>query len=469
MSISFIEITGLRGFAETGRIYMARPDGKRGSGITILVGPNNGGKSTVIEAFAAMSHRDPKGETEEPSIPVGKRNLKAGGRVLLRACPEDGECMELRTVEAGGALMQSRYALSIGAYVLPARRFFNPYFEKFPGYMARSTYTSMGPHPTLRNSALERFNERIFKAHGSRERFDEVFGRIVGATPRWNIEQADDGRHFLQFRFGEVTHSSDGIGDGLLNAWFISDALYDSSEDEVIAIDEPELSLFPGMQKRVLALLAEYARDRQIIYATHSPYFVGWDMLANGARVARVHKRDERTVVSELSRDTIERLSTLTLDKNNPHILGLNANEVFFLDDGIILVEGQEDVVFYQLIADQMNYALPGEFFGWGVGGAEKMTLIAQMLYELGFRRVVGILDKGKEAQKEELGATFPDFRFFIIPASDVRTKKARKAVEEREGLVVKVGKEHRLQEKYRAELERMFGEMKNALGGRHA
>lgn len=464
MSISFIEITGLRGFAETERLNMAKPDGRQGSGITILVGPNNGGKSTVIEAFAAMSHRDPKGETEEPSIPVGKRNPKAGGRVFLRACPDEGECMELRTVESGGALMESRYALSIGAYVLPARRFFNPYFEKFPGYMARSTYTSRGPHPTLRNSALDRFNERIFSAHGSRGRFDEVFGRIVGSAPHWNIEQTDDGRHFLQFSFGATTHSSDGIGDGLLNAWFISDALYDSSEGEVIAIDEPELSLFPGMQKRVLALLSEYAKDRQIVYATHSPYFVGWDALANGARVARVHKRDGRTVVSELGRDTIERLSALTLDKNNPHTLGLNANEVFFLDDGVILVEGQEDVVFYRLIADQLNCPLPGEFFGWGVGGAEKMPLIARMLYELGFRRVVGILDMGKEAQKEALEAAFPGFKFFVITAADVRTKDARKPEEGREGLVSKVGKEHRLQDKYRAEVERMFGEMKMAL-----
>lgn len=443
---------------------MAKPDGKRGSGITILVGPNNGGKSTVIEAFAAMSRRDPKGETEEPSIPVGKRNLKAGGRVFLRACPDEGECMELRTVESGGALMESRYALSIGAYVLPARRFFNPYFEKFPGYMARSTYTSRGPHPTLRNSALERFNERIFKAHGSRGRFDEVFGRIVGGAPLWNIEQTDDGRHFLQFRFGDATHSSDGMGDGLLNAWLISDALYDSSEGEIIAIDEPELSMFPGMQKRVLALLAEYAKDRQIIYATHSPYFVGWDVLASGARVARVNKKDGRTVISELGRDTVKQLSALTLDKNNPHTLGLSANEVFFLDDGVILVEGQEDVIFYRLIADQLNLTLPGEFFGWGVGGAEKMSLIARMLHELGFRRVVGILDKDKESQRAGLEAAFPSFRFFVIPAGDVRTKKARKAEGEKEGLVAKVGKEYRLQEKYRAQVERMFGEMEAAL-----
>ena len=31
-------------------------------------------------------------------------------------------------------------------------------------------------------------------------------------------------------------------------------------------------------------------------------------------------------------------------DLNNPHTLGIEANEAFFLEDSIILVEGQEDV-----------------------------------------------------------------------------------------------------------------------------
>jgi predicted ATP-dependent endonuclease of OLD family len=57
MSLSRLQITGLRGFATTGQIDFAIPNGKEGSGITVLVGPNNGGKSTVVESLRVLSRR----------------------------------------------------------------------------------------------------------------------------------------------------------------------------------------------------------------------------------------------------------------------------------------------------------------------------------------------------------------------------------------------------------------------------
>jgi AAA15 family ATPase/GTPase len=45
MTLKRIEIKGFRGFEEEGLINLAIPNGKYGSGLTILVGPNNSGKS----------------------------------------------------------------------------------------------------------------------------------------------------------------------------------------------------------------------------------------------------------------------------------------------------------------------------------------------------------------------------------------------------------------------------------------
>jgi hypothetical protein len=38
------------------------------------------------------------------------------------------------------------------------------------------------------------------------------------------------------------------------------------------------------------------------------------------------------------------------------------------LDDGVILVEGQEDVVYYRKIVQQLGIDMSGSFAGWGVG-----------------------------------------------------------------------------------------------------
>lgn len=48
--IKEISIHGLRGFGEERTIYFAIPNGVSGGGLTILVGANNTGKTTISEA-----------------------------------------------------------------------------------------------------------------------------------------------------------------------------------------------------------------------------------------------------------------------------------------------------------------------------------------------------------------------------------------------------------------------------------
>jgi DNA repair exonuclease SbcCD ATPase subunit len=54
MAIRSLTINGLRGFASPQKISFAEPNNTVGSGLTMLVGPNNEGKSTVIEAICAF-------------------------------------------------------------------------------------------------------------------------------------------------------------------------------------------------------------------------------------------------------------------------------------------------------------------------------------------------------------------------------------------------------------------------------
>lgn len=48
--LKYILISGLRGFSKEKKVSLALTNGQAGSGLTILVGGNNTGKTTIVEA-----------------------------------------------------------------------------------------------------------------------------------------------------------------------------------------------------------------------------------------------------------------------------------------------------------------------------------------------------------------------------------------------------------------------------------
>ena len=111
---------------------------------------------------------------------------------------------------------------------------------------------------------------------------------------------------------------------------------------------------------------------------------------------------------------------------NNPHTLGLEANEVFFCDDSVILVEGQEDVVIFRKIADELGMSIKGEFFGWGVGGAAKMKAFLQLFKDLGYKHVAAVLDGDKKELADTLRNEFDCFHILTLKEDDIRDKNER-------------------------------------------
>jgi len=436
MPIQSLEIVGLRGFARPQTLVFAMPSGVEGSGLTILIGPNNGGKSTIVESLRAMA------STRHQSFTEGKRNKEAGDRVSIVASLDTGSTLELRTVDAGGSetiRTPDSQGLPFTLYVLPSRRYFNPYFGR--GRQDRQAYAMSVGFPQSRGAPLDQFSGRLFRVLEKRAEFDAVLRRVLDPAPEWTIDQSDGGQYYLKFSAAGQYHTSDGLGEGIVSLFFLVDALYDSAPGEIIVIDEPELSLHPAFQRRLATLLADYSRDRQIIYATHSPYFLDFNHVANGAEVARVYKASGASVISRLHRTSAETLRNFLSNANNPHILGLDAREALFVEDGLVLVEGQEDVVFYSRLLRELAPDLSNRFFGWGVGGADNIPMIARMLHDLGFERVAAILDANKAYRLGEFQSLFPEYFFVAIPADDVRTKPERTAQNAVRGLLDEMGK----------------------------
>lgn len=434
MILKDVTIRGYRSFAEAQTLRFATPSGSPGSGLTLVVGPNGSGKSSVIEVIQFLSSR-----SRSPSIEEGQKNAKTNGDIHI-VFTTPSEKLEIRTGPAGIPAWHPSppSTRTTTVYTLPPRRIIEPAFGITP--QDRSSYLEQAPDFSARRPYGSNFPSRLVNIDSWKDLYFGVLRRILPSPPNWYLARSEQGNYYLNVTSGTSPHRSDGLGSGTTSAIHVADALYDSKPNDLIALDEPELSLHPAAQRRLCDLIVELSADRQIIIATHSPFLVPLELLGTGMQVARLYHTDTGTQVGQLSANSMSALSAFLGDRNNPHVLGLDARESVFLEDNVILVEGQDDVLGYRRLLTPLKAPCPPSFFGWGVGGASKMLTIAQMLRELGLRRVVGILDKGKESELAALKAAFPEYHFEIIPTPDLRGKPARPPSLAQEGLLDATG-----------------------------
>jgi len=476
-----LSIAGYRGFNEHRVIHLAIPKARGGTGLTVITGANNSGKSTVIEALRARSGH------QTPSFSEGVRNKHADFVRIIYEFEDvsGGQHDQSESLEARTEVIESHTAGSSQAThkdgkgatvdrmferdpirVVPSRRGFQAYFARQVGTL--QDYQRQGGLPARRMSELTSFEMRLFEIEKEPTQFNALLGELLGYTPKWTIDQSSEGNYYVRLNNGSSSHSSDGAGEGIVSLFSIVDALTSTPPGGIVAIDEPELSLHPAIIRRVVSAIARLSAEKQIIVATHSPYFIDPAAIANGAALVRVTSGEAGSNVYQLSDEGRAALKKIhdpeSPNTKAPHTFGLDARELFFQDDGIVLTEGQDDVMLYPVVASQLPIGrVPGQLFGWGVGGAGNMRHICRLLQEMGYRKVAGLLDNDQEATLPRLRAEFPRFTFITIPAKDVRDKDevaARPAVK---GLLenAKV-----LRGEYREPMISIFEEIRGAFGG---
>jgi hypothetical protein len=453
MYLKNMKILGYRGFQHEQLISFAIPEqSKIGSGFTIITGSNNAGKSSIVECLKAREGY----YGAAPSFPSGTRN-SLHEEVNIQYNFNDGSNEILKSVRKGSSETEfTNKNNEVKFFVVPSRRAFEPYFHK--SNTSRDDYIYSNGFQAKRSSMLDQFSNRLFlieKDNEVKNKYDDILEKVLGFRPEWAIDQNEQSQYFLKFISGQHSHSSNGIGEGIVSIFVIVDAIYDSKPGDIIIIDEPELSLHPSLQKRLSKLFIEYSKDRQIIISTHSPYFADICALSNGATLARVISTKEGTKIFQLSDKSKSLISKLASGNlYNPHTWGLDAREFFFQEDGIILVEGQEDVLLYPEIAKQLGKEIQGSFFGWGVGGSGNIPKLCSIAKDLGFKKVAVIFDGDKQKEFDRQKDNFPGYNFQIIPADDIRTKESREAVGEKQGVL---SKDTILQEEYRDEMNHIF------------
>lgn len=165
-------IEGLRGFAEKVEITLAAPNGTVGSGLTLLTGPNNSGKSTIIEAIKVRSAFH-----QTPSFHAGMRNAKT--EEVSISYEIDGSIDTLKSIKPGSSETQAERVSDLAPYVVPSRRQFQPQFGR-SGPSTRNQYIqNSANHQVLREQIMSGFEGRLFELERNSDEFDALLREIV--------------------------------------------------------------------------------------------------------------------------------------------------------------------------------------------------------------------------------------------------------------------------------------------------
>lgn len=419
--LKHIKIAEFRGFYEPETLILANPTGTAGSGLTIIVGPNNSGKTTVFEAIKKFC---------SDSIPQFDREERHPNKnVLLELENHSGETKRIYTQDSSvGAINgQDYYPVKSDFYIISSRRYFTTYFPADQIDHDQHRNMSINVSKSGVDSDFGRRMLHISSDPSLKEAFDNILKRLIPHFSSWNIELSR-GENYIRYITGYGDeHSSELFGDGVTSLFKIAASLIAGSDSEILLIDEPELSLHPQAQKALATVLREYSTNKQILVTTHSPFFINWEDIENGAEIIRLNKpHDKRCTASSLDANVKKNLLNYTADWRKPQLLDTVAKEIFFAEK-VVFVEGLEDMSLLTRFIKQEGISVNFEMFGYGSGGASNIKTLLKMAENLGIK--AGAIFDGKEHAliKEAKQLFSSNFIIESISTDDIRDKGDKK------------------------------------------
>jgi len=419
MFYSKFTIKNFKCFERKQTLLLAVPmENKIGSGLTYIVGSNNAGKTTVIEGLAIKDGRN---------IKTSERVTKGNPEFVLFEGDKIIRKSELIRPESSTIKEDPKIQEVDNFYIISSRRHWNS--------SAGSKYSNVGDsfrstfEFSNRQNNLEVGSElRSIEANEEKyQRFIKLVQRVIPEFTKFTVAFEDN--HYIEYiSKSGIRHKTDFLGDGVIAVIRILLQVFVLRNNPII-IDEPELSLHPPAQRQLLRVLAEFSQTRQILISTHSPYFIDWEYLHNGAVLNRVVKEnDRRTIIFSIPDFTKYDRLIRTGNWQMPFAMDEVAKEIFFMGEGMLFLEGQEDVGLLRREPTLGNINI----FGYGVRGKDNFKFALTLAKDLGYKKVSCILDNGASESKikRELKASFPDYKIVQWNKNDIRDKKSTTSVE---------------------------------------
>ncbi len=337
--------------------------------ITVLIGPNESGKTNILKALVAFNYDAPFDNTLTcqyseyyyqkrcPEIVLEFSNLTKDNRMKLIQHSEAFKSAETFSVKKDGPEI-SDYTVYIDDSEIPIadmKKFLRilpkiVYFDNIPLMKNRVDYYSLvdgRPGFTTERNLLKvggiQNMEVIFEDSTRGRRASEEASRIITEQIRrvWSQEPTIEIKlnvngKLLYIDISDSTTVFDTPESRSLGfRWYLSFYInflaqtYEARANEYIfLIDEPGIHLHPSGQKDLVKVLENFAMKNQLIYTTHSPFMINREY---PQRVRLVQKFREGTRVDSES----YRQNWKPLRKS----IGLMIGDLFFFSEGGMILE----------------------------------------------------------------------------------------------------------------------------------
>ena len=303
----------------------------------ILVGPNNAGKTTLIQSLRLASslirfarRRYARDKFEDNVLDKSPRNVVGHplGNVGVRELSwytDENLRHEFRQEPTGLVVAFKSKACLRVVWPIEGPAFF--YIDKLPGVLARDPSTvrdcvpTLGVVPTLlpvedREEVLKanyvwesvgtrrtsrHFRNQLYHIRAeSEDRFGAFVNFAISNTPeitRITLRDAiAPGAHELDLYLTEAATNKEKeiywLGDGLQIWLQVLLHIWLNENVETLILDEPDVFLHPDLQRRLVSILDDL--DKQVILATHAPEIVGEASKDAVVWVDRTRRRSRR-------------------------------------------------------------------------------------------------------------------------------------------------------------------------------
>jgi hypothetical protein len=241
--------------------------------ITVLIGPNNAGKSSVLKAIsllqngAVYSGADVRSGSRLAQLTIIKAPSKSDDG--LSTVPSGGAEVRISVDPLGKLDLQDKFGSVVEQYpseepnncIVPyySKRKVHAYTEEVRGQYARGAFNM-----SYLSSKLSRITVPTFPGHHEYVKACErILGFILGAVP--SERGASPGRYLPD---GGVL-TLEQMGDGVPSIVGLLIELV-TARGKVFLIEEPENDLHPSALKALLEVILSSSKDNQFIVSTHS-------------------------------------------------------------------------------------------------------------------------------------------------------------------------------------------------------